>query len=406
MGTVVSFDEAKAHILGSISVLGAERVGLLESLGRTIASDIVAPSDLPGFNLAMADGWAVQSRALASASPSVPVEMEVECEILPGAPAGAVPTGSGCIRVHAGSAVPDSFDAVADEGESKDAGRSVAFRRAPHPGDRMVPRGAHFREGDSIAGRGCFVRPEEINILSAFGIENVHVVARPKVSVIVSGSELAEIGKEAGPGKLWGSNLYHALARVAACGGVPAKACITGDDPESILDAIRDASGSDLLVTTGGTSEAGNEGVVQALKSAGADVIFSQTSFRPGKTFMFCRKDGIPVFCLPGSPRSITALFHLFVRPSIMQMTGRSLRHDEEVAAILEKDLVTQPGTMKFLFSKLSRTVSGFSVQPLRDMPRGGFVTSDMVNALTVVPEDVAYLKSGLEVSVIPLHEI
>ncbi len=401
----ITYDEAKALVLGSIPVLGPEKTGLLESLGRVLARDVNSPTDLPARDMSTADGWAVRCADLDGSNRNSQAALRIGGEIQPDA-AAFLPTETGiCWKVHPGSAVPRPLDAVVEGAEASEKHGIVSFSCAPRPGDRVAARGSYFRKDEFLLGKGCAMRAAEVNLLSSLGIESVEAVGRPRVAVVATGSPAVEAGGEGAGSGFASVNLQHLLARTIEAGARPVNMGAVRDSRDAIAGALERARGCDAILATGGASDEGLGTLKAALRGLGAEILFEETNFRPGRTFAFARFGGMPVFCIPGSPKSIAALFRLFVWPSIQQMSGKPPA-DDEIAAILEKDLVTQPGTMKFIFSKLTRTVTGYSVLPMRDMPKGGFVTSDAVNALTIVPEDVAYLKSSLEVSVLPLHEV
>jgi molybdopterin molybdotransferase len=395
----VSFEEARFTILDAVTRLHSCLVPILEGLGRILAADMVCDRDHPPVPVAAADGYALR----AGEGPGV---YPVVGRVLPGAPTPSDPALRSCLAVSSGSVLPPACDAVAVLEDVTRQGDSIVLDQDIRPGQKVLEKGAYFCMGETIVKAGVLIHPEEINIAAALGQGAISVVRRPRVAVLVTGSELVEIGEDEGPGKIWGSNLYHIMARVAQVGGDPVKVGVIRDDPDALHRALEEALSCDAVVMTGGTSGGPGDLLKKALAKVGASLVFDETTFRPGRTFVFARSGDVPVFCLPGSPRSIVALFHLFVRPTLLKMMGQNLPDDEEIAAVLEQDLLTKPGTMKFLFSHLTKTVTGYSVRPLREIARGGFVTSDYVNALTVVPDDVAYLKSPFEVSVIPLHEM
>jgi molybdopterin molybdotransferase len=403
---VVSFEEARAVVHDQLEGLGAESVDLLAALGRILAEDVVSPRDLPAFNMATESGVAVVTSELQGCSEESPLVLRLGGTVAPGSAAPRDRAPGETLRVSPGSQLPPWADSVVEDARVGISGGEVSFTAPAAPGAHMLGSGAYFTGGQKVIEKGKPIHPEEINILSALGIAEVPVVRRPSAGVLVTGSELMDVGGEALPGKIWGSNLYHLMARVKAVGASPMNFGVIRDAPDEIQQVLSAALSCEVVLTAGGLSRGPGDSVRQALDALGAEVLFEETSFRPGRYFTLARKDGTLIFCLPGFSRSIITLFHLFVRPALWELSGRKRLPEEEVAAILEEDLITKPGTMRFIFSHLRRTVTGFAVRPLREIARGGFVTSDSVNALIVVPEDVAYLKSDYEVTVIPLYEI
>jgi len=210
--TPVSFEEARVTILDAVPRLSSCLVPILDGLGRILAADMVCDRDRPPVPVAAADGYALRAAEGPGAYPvaghippgeSPPADLALRC----------------CLAVRSGSVLPSACDAVVEEGDVERQGDSIVLAQEVRSGDKVLGKGAYFRQGETIVKSGVLVHPEEINIAAALGLGEISVVRRPRVAVLVTGSELLEIGDDEGPGKIWGSNLYHLMARVAQVGG-------------------------------------------------------------------------------------------------------------------------------------------------------------------------------------------
>src|SRR5712671_963321 len=81
---VVDRDEATArfHRHLKLGPLGTETVPLSEALGRVLARSIIADVDVPGFDRASVDGFAVRADDTAGASERLPKALILNPEIL------------------------------------------------------------------------------------------------------------------------------------------------------------------------------------------------------------------------------------------------------------------------------------------------------------------------------------
>ena len=87
---------------------GIETVDLTRADGRVLAEDLVAPIDLPPFDNAAVDGYALRAPTVAEAETRLPLGGRV--------PAGHAPSeaGPGCaVRIFTGAPMPPGTDTVA-----------------------------------------------------------------------------------------------------------------------------------------------------------------------------------------------------------------------------------------------------------------------------------------------------
>ena len=403
---MISVDEARERILRSIGSLEEEEVRLLEALGRTLAEDIFSPLDIPPRDNAAMDGYAIRASdtwgllpVLLKVVEEIPAGKIPQREILPGTAA----------RIMTGGIIPPGADAVV-ELESTDEERrlggkieEIAVLRRVSPGENIRPAGEDIRRGELVISRGTVLSPSEIGVLASMGFEKVRVFRRPRIAILSTGDEIAEVGKPLPPGKIYDSNSRTLGALVLQVGGEPILLGIAPDDPEILEKRIKEGIRiSDMFIASGGVS-VGERDITKGIFGKLGRVDFWKVRMKPGKPLLFGMLRGdekeIPFFGLPGNPVSVMITFYQFVRPAIRKLQGAS----EEriyIRAVSKDRIKNKDGRRVFARVKLRR--EGERISAYLTGPQGSGILTSMMRAdgLLIVPEDVEEVKEGDEVLV------
>ena len=172
-----------------------ETVPLREARGRVLAARIDAALDVPGFDRASVDGYAVQAADTFGADEAEPVRLDLAGEVHAGvAPDVRVDAGT-CVEVSTGAVMPPGADAVVMVERTERDDEAVLVRTSLAPGDRVMFAGADVAAGERALGPGTVLTPREVGLLSALGVEAVPVRGRPTVGVISTGDELVRPGQ-------------------------------------------------------------------------------------------------------------------------------------------------------------------------------------------------------------------
>jgi len=153
------------------------------------------------------------------------------------------------------------------------------------------------------------------------------------VAILSTGNELADLGREPGPGQIPNTNTYALMAQVLEAGGEPINLGVAADDLEDIEGRLRAVEHADMLVSSAGVSVGDLDLVRAALEKLGAELHLWQVSMRPGKPITFGSLRGRPLFGLPGNPVSAMVTFELFVRPALRKMQGHAELDRPRIAA-------------------------------------------------------------------------
>jgi molybdopterin molybdotransferase len=272
-------------------------------------------------------------------------------------------------------------------------------------GAYVRPRGEDLRVGDAVLEPGVALGPAEIGLLATLGYSQVLVHRRPRVAILSTGNELAELGREPGPGQIPNTNSYSLFAQVVEAGGEPMNLGIADDRLESIEERLRWGRSSDVLLSSAGVSVGDLDLVKTALTRAGARLHLWQVSMRPGKPITFGSLDERPVFGLPGNPVSAMVTFELFVRPALRRMAGYRAIHRLRLRARALAP-IENPGVRRgYLRVSLERDAQGWGARLTGD--QGSAILTSMVRAdgLAVVAGDQTIAK-GEEVEVVLFRNV
>lgn len=327
--------EALKAVLERAGPLPPRRNTLRDALGCVLAEEVVAEGDLPPFDKALVDGYAVRAADLGGSETVLRVGEEI--------PAGRTPSrplapGEAAL-IMTGAPLPPGADAVVmiEQTRSRPDGW-VSIEAGPViSGQNRLPRGREMRAGDVLLRPGEVLHAARIGLLASVGRTEPLVVPRPRIAIVPTGDELVEPGREPGPGQIRNSNgpLLEALART--CAAEAETMPIAPDEPRELREALRRGLAADVLVITGGVSAGNRDLVPEALEALEVGRVFHKIRLKPGKPLWFgvgpARPDGAPgtlVFGLPGNPVSGVVGFLLFVRPALEALRGRDPTPDRE----------------------------------------------------------------------------
>lgn len=411
--------------MAGVHPLPAERVPLLDTLGRALAEKIISPVDHPPWDNSAMDGFAVRSSDVRGASREAPVRLAVAEEVLAGHfPAAPLEPGH-AVKIMTGAPVPEGADCViriehtdawrapgerkarSAAGEETSADQVVHILDDTDAGHNIRPRGEDLAAGETVLEAGHVLRPAEIGILAAVGRSQVGVHRRPRVAILSNGDELAELERFdqvlAGR-KIVNSNSYALAAAVVATGCTPVLLGVANDDEESIREHVERGLGMDALVTTAGASVGEHDRMKTVLEGMGLEVDFWRVRIRPGSPFSFGRLKDMPVFGLPGNPVSALVTFEVFVRPALRRLAGRRLIHTPLIKVRAAERLPSKAGLVQFLRVRTEAGPQGERLARLTG-PQGSGILRSMIeaDALLIVPEDSGGLEAGDVARAIPL---
>ncbi|MBA3871484.1 MAG: molybdopterin molybdotransferase MoeA [Anaerolineae bacterium] len=414
MAALLNVDDALNQILATIQPLPDETVGLADALGRIIAQDVIADSNLPPFSNSSMDGFALRAADIANANQQNPVALHVVIDI----PAGSSPTGqivSGeAARIMTGAPLPQGADAIIPvedtDAEWKPGGNealaeSVSVKKSVKMGDYVRLAGEDIRSGERIIQSGTLLRPAEIGLLAAVGQHQVKVIRQPRVVILSTGDELIGIDEALKPGKIRDSNSYALAALVKVTGGIPIRIPTAHDTLEDVRQRFKEALAQkpDLILSSAGVS-VGAFDVVRTIIDELGKVDFWRINLRPGKPLAFGQVGGVPFFGLPGNPVSAMVTYEVFVRPTLLKL-GQRADHVATIDATVSEDLHSD-GRRSYIRVKLKREPTGWTARTTGTQSSGALSSMMLADGLMIIPEDVTFLPAGSKLSVRLLRDL
>ncbi len=379
---VVDRDEAEARFRRHIRMapLGEETVALAQALGRVLARDVLAGVDVPGFDRASVDGFAVRASDTAGASDDVPRVVSLSAEILTPGVEPAIALGEATATVIAtGGMIPRGADAVVmvEHTEARDDdGLLVEIRRAAVPGQFIQAAGFDMACGETVLRAGQMLTSREIGAVAAIGLAEVWVWRKPQVAIFSTGDELVAPGDGLQVGHVYDSNAAILAATVEELGGAPVRLGIARDDEAELTALLHKALACDIVLLSGGTSKGAGDlayRVVSRLNDPG--IVVHGAALKPGKPICLAVASGKPVVVLPGFPTSAIFTFHEFVAPVIRAFAGRPRERRETLSAVLPMRIASERGRTEYVLASLvAKEGGGLAAYPT---PKGsGAVTA------------------------------
>jgi putative molybdopterin biosynthesis protein len=365
---VVSSDEAtrRFHRCLQLRSLGSEEVPLSQASNRVLARTVVADVDVPGFDRAGVDGFAVRAGDTVGAGERTPKVLDLNPEILTPGVEPRLPVMPGTATLIAtGGMVPRGADAVVtvEHTEAREGGgrTQIEIRRPAAPGQFIAFAGSDLARGETVLRAGQILTSREIGMLAAVGRASVEVCRRPRVAIISTGDEIVAPGEPIRPGAVYDSNAAILAAAVEEAGGL-AKPLGIGADDEAVLSRLVDEglATCDMVLMSGGTSKGAGDLCYRAVaRFKDPGIVVHGVALKPGKPVCLAVTAGKPVVILPGFPTSAIFTFHEFVAPVIRAFAGLPPEPVERRQATLPMRVASERGRTEFMMVSLARRGDG-----------------------------------------------
>ena len=394
-------EEAREAIRSLDLTPDAETVPLDEARGRVLAERIDADLDVPGFDRASVDGYAVRARDTFGADEADPVVLDQVGTVHAGAEPDVTVREGTCVEISTGAVLPDGADAVVMVERTDETAAGVAIRTAVAPGDRVMFAGADVAAGSRAFGPGTLITPREIGLLSALGVDEVPVRGRPTVGIVSTGDELVRPGGDlhSEAGQIYDVNSYTVAAGVEEAGGEARLYPHAGDDYDEMERLLVEAAEEcDLVLSSGSTSASAVDVIYRVIESEG-ELLLHGVSVKPGKPMLVGRLEDSAYVGLPGYPVSALTIFRTFVAPAIRSAAGLP---DPRTATVEGRMAVRErydEGRTRLMPVGLVETDDGTLVYPV---DKGSGATTSLVEAdgVVQVDADTAYLAEDEAVTV------
>ena len=342
---LMSLDTALNEMLSRVTPLTAqETLPLVQCFGRILASDVVSPLDVPGFDNSAMDGYAVRLADIASGQP-----LPVAGKSFAGQPYhGEWPAGT-CIRIMTGAPVPEGCEAVVMQEQTEQTDNGVRFTAEVRSGQNIRRRGEDISAGAVVFPAGTRLTTAELPVIASLGIAEVPVIRKVRVALFSTGDELQLPGQPLGDGQIYDTNRFTVKLMLEKLNCDVLDFGILPDNQAEFEAAfVKAQAQADLVITSGGVSVGEADFTKTVLEKVG-QVNFWKIAMKPGKPFAFGKLENAWFCGLPGNPVSALVTFYQLVQPAIAKLSGKKHpKKQPHFQAIAQTNLKKSPGRLDF----------------------------------------------------------
>ncbi|HKC85603.1 MAG TPA: gephyrin-like molybdotransferase Glp [Blastocatellia bacterium] len=404
---MLRIEDALDIILDHTPTLDEEEVRLALAVGRILRRHCVSDLDLPPFDRARMDGYALRAADAEAAVLERPVRLRAIGEASAGCAFDGRVNAGEAVRIMTGAPVPPGADAVEKIEVIRVLDNGLIEIESPlKPGQFITPRGVEARAGDVVVKSGERITPSVAAALASFGCARPMVSRKPRLTLLSTGTELVDVEERPGPSQIRNSNTYSLAGYAEKAGAEVVSAGVVRDDFDATREAIAEAlSSSDVVMLSGGVSMGDYDLVKPALGDLGATILVEKVAMHPGKPTVFAKLGEKIVFGLPGNPVSVAVSFHLFARPALLKMQGASDVHLPRMRAYASRPVKGAPPRRSHQPAQLVIHDGRAEAEPLKWSGSSDLVAFMRADCLIVVPEDRQGLNEGELVEVISLRD-
>ncbi|MCK6650147.1 MAG: molybdopterin molybdotransferase MoeA [Bacteroidia bacterium] len=318
---MISVSEAHKIISENCQALGVIIISIEDAFGYSTSSDIYSDVDLPHFDQSAMDGYAFLFQDF---------EKKQEIEIISEIPAGfdyssEIVSGFG-VRIFTGAKIPKGVDTIVIQEDAKLVGNKLQIENKDIIKESNIRRkGSQIKKGECAIPKGTKLTPPLIGFLASMGIRSVNVHKKPKISIIVTGTELITADQERTVGKIYESNGITLKTALRSIGITDISLFHVNDDENELKNTLKKAlDNSDIILLTGGISVGKYDFTYSAMKQLEIKELFYKVKQKPGKPLFFGKKENTAIFGLPGNPAAVITCFYNYVFQAINIYSGNN----------------------------------------------------------------------------------
>ncbi|MFC7019861.1 MULTISPECIES: molybdopterin biosynthesis protein [Haloarcula] len=394
--------EAREVLAGLDLTPDPQHVPLAEARGRVLAERIDAELDVPGFDRASMDGYAVRAADTFGADEADPVTLPLAGAVHAGEEPDVTVEAGTVAEISTGAVMPPGADAVVMVERTTEAEEGIEVRTAVAPGDNVMLAGADIAAGARALGPGTTVTPREIGLLSALGVDAVPVRGRPTVGIVSTGDELVRPGDslDSAAGQIFDVNSYTLAAAVEDAGGDSVLYPHAGDDYDEMERLLHEAADEcDLVLSSGSTSASAVDVIYRVIEDRG-DLLLHGVAVKPGKPMLVGTVGDAAYVGLPGYPISALTIFREFVAPIVRDAADVD---EPATATVTGAMAVTERyGEGRLRFMPVGLVEDGAGDLLVYPVDKGSGATTSLVDAdgTVAVPPGTDILEAGEAVEV------
>lgn len=378
----------------------SETVPLTEACGRCLVEAVVSTLDVPGFDRAAMDGYAVVAEDTTGASDYNPVRLRVVGQSMPGCSYDELVRPQQAVRIMTGAPMPKGATAVVPVEYSQAEGEGVCISTTVGSAKHVGRQGEDIRSGETILSAGRRLRPQDVAVVASIGQSQVIVRQRPKVRLMVTGNELVPPGAAKHPYQIYEANSFLLRGMVARDGGELESVRFVEDRKDSIREALL-APGADVILVSGGSS-VGAEDFAPELVAELGTLAMHGIAMRPSSPTGLGQIGNSAVVLLPGNPVSCLCAYDFFAGRMIRQLAGHAAGWTYRMVEVpLARKLVSEIGRVDYCRVKLDKCTA----IPLAISGASILSSTTRADGFVVVPAESEGLAAGTSVNVMLYDE-
>jgi len=383
-----------------------ETVSLQNASSRVLAKDVASKIEIPSFDKASMDGFAVKSSDTKSATKKNPVFLKIKGKIFAGDKKKNSIKSGVSLAIATGSPLPNGADAVIMIEDVTQNKNKIKISKKVKKQNNLALRGEEVRKNQLILKKGTWLTPQDVGLVASIGLNNVPVFKRPSVGILATGNELTKPGTNLKNGKIFESNGIVIAELVKQMGGKVQDLGICKDDKKIIENKMKRGLRNDLLVITGGSSVGERDFVPKILKSLGKPgIIVKGVAMKPGSPVTLGMIRKTPIIVCPGFPVSSFFAFFLFGTALLKRMLFTNGPSTAEIQAKIENTVKTQQNVTNFVRVKIRKINDSYFAKPISTADSRLLMTLTRSDGV-IIAKNRKELKKGESVKVITFRNI
>lgn len=395
----LSAAQARERMLAEVSpIVGHEFLATRSALGRILATDIIAPHDVPAHDNSAMDGYAVCFDSLSGESATC---LTVVGSAFAGnAFSGLVGKGQ-AVRIMTGAVLPAGADTIVVQEVTRVEGASVWIPAGQRLGQNIRRAGEDLACGQVALAAGKRIGPAELGLIASLGIAEVDVKRRLRVAFFSTGDELASIGHPLAPGQIYDSNRYTLHGLLSHLGAEIIDMGVVPDLPEALESTLSEAAlVADAIITTGGVSVGEADFIKEILAKLG-QVKFWKLNIKPGRPMAFGKIGNAWLFGLPGNPVAVMVSYTQFALDALLRLSGLDPVPERPLLTVKAANPIKkQAGRREYLRGQIVTVDGCWQVKITGNQGSGVLRSMSEANCFVVLSEDCAGISAGDDVQV------
>jgi molybdopterin molybdotransferase len=396
---LLSVEDAQARVAEHVVALPEAMVALGDAHGRFLAADVHAGIDLPPFANSAMDGFAVRGA-------DGPGRLAIVGESAAGAPYDGPLRPGEAVAISTGAVVPADAEAVVPIEDVEVDGAHVVLRAAVARGAFVRPQGSDVRRGEKLLAAGTRLGPAQLGAAAAAGLSALPCRERPRVAVLMTGSELRPPGEELAAGEIYDANGPMLHAALLSCGAHVEHVPAATDDHAAHHAALTRALEHDVVISSGGVSVGPHDLVRSVGQELGVREVFWRVALRPGKPLAFGVRERTLVFGLPGNPVSSLVCFELFVRPALLALQGDPQARPAWSRGTLAEAVRRNAQRDDLIRVRAAGDAGAPVLAPLHGQESHQIAVTAQADGLALIPSGEGELAAGAAVAYLPLQRV